>query len=65
MENRDGKGNQVQENTDQYDLTDLLHTADPPDYIPKEERWIKNGKRLNLLDCPQPRDPPERFPKLR
>lgn len=65
MENRDQKGDQVQSHTDKYDLADLLHTAEPPPYIPVEERWEKNGKRFNMLDCPQPRGAPEQFPKLR
>lgn len=63
MDNRDVDGNQVQECTDKYDLSDVMHTGHPP--ADAKIQWDQSSKRFNVLDLPGGRDEVERMPRWR
>lgn len=65
MELRDLGGAQVQKSSDAWDLYDVLHSGDPDETVPVEERWERNGKMFNALDISQGRDELERMPQWR
>lgn len=65
MELRDLGGNQVQKGSDAWDLYDVLHSGEPDETVPVEERWECNGKMFNALDISQGRDELERMPQWR
>lgn len=65
MDLRDLGGNKVQEGSDKWDVLDVLYSGEPGEDVPRDERWVPNGKMFNALDISQGRDELERMPQWR